>query len=48
MCFFCPINNSKQCGGSCGLCGSRCPGFEHEPASGMPNGMTESDYNLED
>lgn len=44
-CFFCQINNSKVCGGSCGLCGNRCPGYEPE---GLPNGMTEDDYSMED
>lgn len=27
-CFFCPINNQRQCEGSCGLCGDACPGAE--------------------
>lgn len=44
-CFFCPVNNARQCGGSCGLCGTRCPGFEPEPTGGgLPNGMCEQDY----
>lgn len=38
-CFFCPISNAKQCGGSCGLCGEQCPG-----ADGLPDGVTEKDY----
>ena len=38
-CFFCQINNCRQCGPSCGLCGVNCPGHE-----GLPNGMKESDY----
>lgn len=44
-CFFCPISNARQCGGSCGLCGENCPGVEtenHNP--GLPPGMKEEDY----
>lgn len=40
-CFFCQINNSKQCGSSCGLCGTNCPGYIPE---GVPNGMKAEDY----
>lgn len=29
-CFHCPISNARQCGPSCGLCGSQCPGVEDE------------------
>lgn len=31
-CFFCPVNNARQCGSSCGLCGCNCPGHIPEPA----------------
>lgn len=44
MCFFCPISNAKQCGGSCGLCGDSCPGAD----SGIYPGMKESDYDEEE
>lgn len=42
-CFFCNMTNSKICGGSCGLCGGNCPGYEPE---GLPNGMVEHDYDF--
>lgn len=41
MCFFCPVNNAKNCEGSCGQCGSRYPGYVSE---GQLNGMKEEDY----
>lgn len=50
MCFFCPISNAKQCGGSCGLCGDQCPGVETDStlktqnSTLLFNGMKEEDY----
>jgi len=30
-CFTCKTNGARVCGGSCGLCGEYCPGYEPEP-----------------
>jgi len=29
-CFTCKTNGARVCGGSCGLCGEYCPGYEPE------------------